>query len=461
MVAVRAVAWIASVLCVLFAYRWTHSRSRTLAAILAFGIIGRAALGIGLFVVSAFGLPLLKSLQIGGGFWVLAIDAKSYFDAAAGAAQAGLATINDVSPSPTYLRVFAAWLHVAGISPASAVLFNLLCYVAIALVIVAASRSAVASVIALITVTIDPAFVVFGTQALKDSFFMLAVVLAVVGVRLWCDGLDPGERHGQARLAGGLLLMALGIYVVAGIRPYVAVFILLALMAAAVASFAIPHSMSRWRLTLASVVMLMLMSGVFAGGAGAYFPYYRALAESVVLDPFVPVRDLDQARTGFVNAGGATSVEESVPPSRSDPEHPIEAAQGSDMELGVGTRATRLLRGAAVFFIPIWLLHALSVVTFTGGRGLLFIADIDTVVMDVSLAACFWVLARRRLHPQMIPLVVFVAVLSLFAAVSLAYVVTNFGTLFRLRLIAVAPIWLLPALVRRRADQPVKGSEAL
>ena len=448
-----ALTWLTSIACIFCVCRWAYSRSRTLGAILALGIIGRAILGTGLFVVSAFDLPVLKSLQIGGGFWVLALDAKFYFDTAAAAAAAGLATISDVSPSPAYLRVFAAWLQVAGISPVSAVLFNLLCYVAIALVIVAACRSAVASVIALLIVTIDPAFVVFGTQALKDSLFVLALVLAVLGVRVWCDGLDPAVNYRPVPVASGLLLIAVGMFVVAGIRAYVGVFILLALLATALVSIAVPLGLSRWRVALASALMLILMSGVFAGGAGAYFPYYRSLAESVVIDPFVPLHFLDQARRGFVNTGGATSVEPRPAPRPLDVGETTGAAE---FDLGAGDRAVRLLRGAAVFFIPIWLLHALSVVTFAGGRGLLFIADMDTVVIDISLASCFWVLARRKLQPHMVLLVVFVAVLALITGGSLAYAVTNFGTLFRLRLIAVAPIWLLPALVRRPAEQPVE-----
>jgi hypothetical protein len=458
MIGVRAIVWLMSTVSILIAYRWTLTRSRSLATFLAFGIVSRAVLGTGLFVVSAFDLPILKSIQIGGGFWSLAVDAKSYFDTAADAARVGIATINDVSPSPTYVRALAAWLHIAGISPASAILFNLLCYVAIAVIIVAACRSSIASSIALITVTIDPALVLFGTQALKDSFFILAVVLAIVGVRLWCDGLDAAQNHRQRCLAGGLLFLALGIYVVSGIRAYVGIFMLVALIAAFAASLATQESTSGWRLGLASLVVVILMFGVFAKGAGAYFPYYRSLGESMIRNPSAPLRDLDRARTGFVNSGGGTSLE---PLPRSAPSRPNEVTTSPDIELTGGDRATRLLRGTAAFFVPIWLLHALSVVSFTGGQGLLFAADIDTVVMDVSLMASLWLLVRRRPSLPMVPLVAFVAVFSVLSVLVLAYVVTNFGTLFRLRLIAVTPVWLLPALVRRHVDQFVGHHENL
>jgi hypothetical protein len=42
---------------------------------------------------------------------------------------------------------------------------------------------------------------------------------------------------------------------------------------------------------------------------------------------------------------------------------------------------------------------------------------------------------------------VFVFVFAAVTLVTMAYVVTNFGTLFRLRLLVAAPLWLLPAFL--------------
>jgi hypothetical protein len=459
MIGVRAITWIASVLCVLVAYRWTYRRSRLLAAIFACGIIGRALLGVTFFVISAFDLPIMESLQTGDGFWTLAIDARWYFDSAAAAAR-GLTTIGDVAPSPTYLRVFAAWLAISGISPASAVLFNLLCYVGIVIAIVSMCRSAIGSGIALAAITIDPAFLIFGTQALKDPFCLLALALTLAGVRIWCDGLVPSDERQQLRLSVGLLSIAIGVYVVAGIRPYVAVFILAGLLATAVTSLIVCKGSARWRVGLAHAGMVVLMWGAFASGAGAYYPYYESLVERAVINPIVPILDLDHARALFVSAGGATSFGGSASPPPVAAEGQNEVTGALDVDLGMDTRAMRLLHGLAVLFIPISLLRSMSVVTFSGGRGLLFITDIDTIVIDLTLAACIFVLAKTRPHPSMIPLLAFVAVLSLFTIVVLAYVVTNFGTLFRLRLIAVVAIWLLPALVRQ-ADRPAPVSEVI
>jgi len=86
-----------------------------------------------------------------------------------------------------------------------------------------------------------------------------------------------------------------------------------------------------------------------------------------------------------------------------------------------------------------------------GGRGLLFITDADTVFFDGTLAASLGVLlAARRRVASWLPLVWFAGSLALVSALSMAYVVTNFGTMFRLRLIVAAPIWILPALLASR-----------
>lgn len=81
-------------------------------------------------------------------------------------------------------------------------------------------------------------------------------------------------------------------------------------------------------------------------------------------------------------------------------------------------------------------------VDFSGGRNLLVIADVDTLVMDLSLVLIGWAMYRRRAALQgRLPFVAFAVMLSLLTAVLLGYVVTNFGTLFRLRYLVAAPVW--------------------
>src|SRR4051812_37171014 len=126
-VLIRLFGWVATVVVVLAAYRFAARRSPLLARMVAVGIALRAVSGVALFTISLFELPVLTSLQSGGGFWKVAIDAHYYFNVAAQATQAGLQTISDTEPSPAFIRTLAAWMSLVGMSPASGVLFNLLC----------------------------------------------------------------------------------------------------------------------------------------------------------------------------------------------------------------------------------------------------------------------------------------------------------------------------------------------
>ena len=58
---------------------------------------------------------------------------------------------------------------------------------------------------------------------------------------------------------------------------------------------------------------------------------------------------------------------------------------------------------------------------------------------------------RRTLDPALL----FAVVLAAMTCLALAYVVTNFGTLFRLRLLVAAPLWVIPVLrLRSREATP-------
>ncbi|MGH7335709.1 MAG: hypothetical protein ACREKS_23755 [Candidatus Rokuibacteriota bacterium] len=104
----------------------------------------------------------------------------------------------------------------------------------------------------------------------------------------------------------------------------------------------------------------------------------------------------------------------------------------------------RLAIGLATLFVPMSVLRSLSIVQFPGGRGLLFLTDLDTLFLDATMVVAFVLLYRRwRGARRQIPYACFVLLLAGVTAVLLAYVVTNFGTLFRLRLMMAVPVWML------------------
>jgi len=110
-------------------------------------------------------------------------------------------------------------------------------------------------------------------------------------------------------------------------------------------------------------------------------------------------------------------------------------------------------RGLAVIFVPISLLRAVTDIRFEGGRGLLLIVDFDTVAMDavsIFVLALLW--RRRRAIGDRLPLVLFGLTLSFVTAVLVGYVVTNLGTLWRLRSLIAVPLWIVVIALAPRAE---------
>ena len=145
------------------------------------------------------------------------------------------------------------------------------------------------------------------------------------------------------------------------------------------------------------------------------------------------LEQIEDYRAGFEQAGGATNV--------------VPAARGE-------RRVTEdLLSGLALVFVPITLVRGLGLADFDGGRGLLLVTDVDTLVLDLSfgLAVVLLFVYRRRIGPNL-PYVCYNLCVALVTTLLLAYVVTNLGALVRLRHLMVVPFCLLPLAVCRRAE---------
>ena len=139
---------------------------------------------------------------------------------------------------------------------------------------------------------------------------------------------------------------------------------------------------------------------------------------------------LRRARLDFVRTGGATNV-----------------IAAGEIDGGIVRPA---LVGLATVFVPISIVKELGWVDFSGGRGLLWITDVDTVALDFFILAgvALVVLHRAEIRSNL-PYVWFVVALGCLICVPLGFIVTNFGTLVRLRLMAMVPMWMLPLAVSR------------
>ena len=95
--------------------------------------------------------------------------------------------------------------------------------------------------------------------------------------------------------------------------------------------------------------------------------------------------------------------------------------------------------------IPRLIGEPLGLFHIAGGRGLLWIAEADTLSFDLVLFVAIASIATRFRSAVRDPLTWMLVAMTLLLGVSLAYSVTNFGTLFRLRSAVYLGVILAPA----------------
>jgi hypothetical protein len=215
-------------------------------------------------------------------------------------------------------------------------------------------------------------------------------------------------------------------------RAYYGLLIVLA-TAVVMAGMAVILPLRRWALHLASTAAVTaLLWTAFTYGAGPYAQPYNQFVMAALGIPLgessvaaTIIAPLDQAREGFAGAGGDTnSVREHTPGGNATVE-----------------RLKDVAVGVMVQIVPISILRGLSIVNFTGGRGLLTVTDLDTVFLDLTIAIQLWLVSRQRQRRDVAFLMLTLAI-AIAAMVLMAYVVTNYGTMFRLRSMYAIPVWL-------------------
>ena len=468
-----------------------------LGVILALGILGRLVIGLALFGISYLELPVASSLQAGGGFWLIAVDANRYYVDAVAAIQQGVLNANyDASPSPFFVRVLAIWLLLVGASPLAGLLLNICAYIATCVLIVKVYRPSndwrhdLPCVIAVGAYSFWPAIFIHGTQPLKDDFFFALIAFVCVGLMVLMRAVVYGRRA-----AGGFAIVGIALGVVlagsfglAGIRWYFPIIICGALVCV-FALFLLRGRLTSLPFYIAGSVALVVAVWLAAGGFRNFASGF--LFASASDSPFGVVRSLDDipaalvgmmrmARTGFLVTGGNTNIAKplhdgtgrpgrkpqtlaTATPGRMVPGNgDLESGSPlSEVELAAMRATPQTLRehavaagrGLAVVFVPISLLQALSFVEFSGGRGFLPLADLDTIFQDLAIASLLVVAwNRRRTIGTRMPFVLFCLILAGVTAFLLGYVVTNYGTLFRMRPMMAIPLCLLAVALSPRGD---------
>ena len=572
---VLAVAVFTSI--VIVANQRIFSRSRVLGTIVAFTVLARLILGVALFGISYYQLPVAESLQLGGGFWQPALDSRTYFHHAAEAVtRQSLYPLDYAVPSPIYINVLACWMFLVGVSPLAGMFLNLCLYVTIVASVVWAFspvnewRRDLPAIVGVAAYSFSPVVLIHATQPLKDELFNTIVMLACVGVLRLSTliySLAAGRQY-RAALVGGLLVTA-AVFGAAGIRWYYAV-IIWASLALTMTVFAV-HGRTTPLVRYVSASLTVLVASLFAF-TSASGPYAQ-----LITGPIKSMRIWSigshlssvaaGARVGFLNSGGGTNVVVSVrtdpgsdapqanaapvgavhgvsstetmkPPvagAKPDPimERPLPSAKAVEPVVGApeahvsterrapsasaveptvpGAKAGAITRapvalptakpvvgapqtapkpaaspltqpatdaetaavratpqtlsqyvktamiGLGLVTLPTFVMQSGFGVHVPSGRGLLFVADVDTLFMEATVLAVLALLwRRRRLIGQRLPFVTFAIILSATTAVLLGYVVTNFGTLWRMRPLAAVPLWLLVVALAppREVDSP-------
>jgi len=405
---------------------------RTIALLVAAGVLLRAAGGQILFWISYLELPFGRALQSGSGFWFYARDGRKYFNQAVTAAEHGIGAIATLDPkviSPGFTQLLALFGWMFGPVASTALLLNIAAYLGTCAILVAlAGQQKRLAMIAVAAVSFSPSVILWSTQPLKDVFFLF-LFAAFVGVAAWWISAWQREERPFARATLVTLLMLVVLCAIAAIRWYFA----LALLISSAPVLVIASL--RTRMPLRATALLVAMYGVvLAGGiyiAGPHLPTQMQMliaSPDVAGSPRILADMLEGTRVSFDKLAGSTKINVGETLSGAEP-----------------PRAARFLSGSAALLLPRPLARAAGLIEVSGGRGLWLFADFDTIFFDIFLIMAIVTLVRSpHLAKWQNPLLWLVLGVTLLIAAAFVYCVGNFGALFRYRSMIFLGVVLIP-----------------
>jgi hypothetical protein len=424
---------------------------------------GRLLLGETLYLVSALNLPVLANLHIAGGFWQLAPDAAGY-DLAARQVM-GLADPAGLTPSEAedpFVVSVAGLYTVFGTNPSPVLALNAaLAAACVPLLFVAARDAGLAPRMALLTAAVAglwPSSFAWSGQMLKDAMAWFGLCAAMAGTAALLR--SQPLRDWRAAIAPGALVVV-GEVALVLIRRYAAEILVCATLAGLVLTLIVHRKDLRARLLSSGVLVLALAAGsvpmrstvvgvaqTMASDLAAQSP--PALREAGTREQAAsavqpgapsarvaapsegppnppgacrPASMLLNIRNGFDNTGGASLVDTSV--------------RFRDCR-DVLTYAPRALELSYLEPTPLQWLHPGR--TTGPARHL---AALDAFLLWLLLPGVLVAALHLVRRPNAFQLLILVYVVLVGFALGLS--VTNFGTLFRLRLQGILAVTLLAA----------------
>ena len=508
---------------VLAAYRYVARRSKVMGAVVAIAIVLRAGLGVALFWISYLHLPIAQSLQVGGGFWQPALDATGYYQLAARAADAGtLFNGSSASPfyvDTLALWMTMVGISPAAGMFLNLCLYAVLVVVIVWLFAPAGDwHRDLPCIVGVGAYSFAPVILFHSTQPLKEELFSVSVAVACLGAFGISGLMNKAALKGRPwAVVIGTIAIAAAMYGGAGIRWYYP-FIIWGTLAVVVVVFTVRGRTTPLPQYLSASLLVLLTAwlGFWAGSGSTYW----ALAPDPTAITEFPSRLLTMvqvSRTGFLSSGGGTNI---VAPLRSDAtagtvrskelalasnrlairateqrgEKALDVGRGSlpasprpappqpalqqplstaiasppvsallysrAVPVNIGEQLRALATGLGIVFVPLSVLKTILGIEISGGQGLLSITDIDTIYMDVVMflgLALLW--KRRQMVGDRLPFVIFGLTLSAATALLLGYVVTNYGTLWRMRPLVAIPVWVLAVALSQRDATPASAEE--
>ncbi len=485
-------------------WRAIDATDRRAAMIVGVGLLIRLVAGQTLFWISWFKLPFARSLQLGSGLWFYAIDGQwylAYADKILGQGPATVFTIDATYPSRVFVQVLtlavAAFGHVASV----ALLVNALAFVATCLVVVRLADprgpARLPCLVALGALSLGPGAILWSLQPLKDTVLTIFAVGMVGACRLWQTAWrNRAATTARWQVGASAVAMLAMMYAVSGIRWYFGA-ILWGACGVFLGLTAI-GARRRWTASAAAAALFLLLGQSFlTGGGDDISPWVRRQLEfrtALRGSRSIPILFvLSETRRGFENTPGATHITSgplSEPPPGSAAPVPMTSATGpaaarppaaatapavtpatatphglppsSASESDGLPRATaappaanppqqtarQVATGLAALVLPVTIGSLFGILHVGGGRNLWAFVEVDTVALDCVMMFAIWYCGRHlSRYRRVTPLFVMVVIVLVATAMPMAYTVTNFGTMFRLRgmlytLAAVLPLTL-------------------
>ena len=126
------------------------------------------------------------------------------------------------------------WYRAGGATLASAVVFNLVCYIVsvVAIILILPRQARRIGNLVLFSVSFSPALLMTSTQVLKDPFFVMLIVVGCVASLLILRYSRDTVSAPPSRLTAGVLIAAAAVAAMAGVRAYYALFVWIAVAGA-------------------------------------------------------------------------------------------------------------------------------------------------------------------------------------------------------------------------------------